>query len=127
MKVAKVKTKKELQCAVNSGCDKIIVIGDLAKQVSKAYSVRKYSKCAMAALGTALIGVATTGPVGTALAVPVAAVTGIEIALIVAVTAIGVSLVITLTEHYSLEVEIGTDENGKMRIRLTKKMNAVVS
>ena len=120
MAVIKVTTKAELKRAVDAGREEIIIYGDLAKKVSQAYRVKKYSKVAIGALSAALAGIVATGPIGMAAAVPIAAVTGMEAAVILAVAMLGFALVMTLTKDYDLIVDIGTDANGNLYVRLNK-------
>ena len=121
MKAIQVSTKEELKTAVDAGYDEITVVGDLAKRVSKAYKIKKYSKVAIAALVAAAGGVAVTGPVGVAVAAPIAVLTGIEIAVIIAILVLGVALVLTLTQGYDLEVDTGTDQYGRRYVKVVKK------
>ena len=109
MRTIEVTTKDELKSAVDAGYDEIKISGDLAKKVKNAYKIKKYSKVAVAALVTAIGATAVTGPLGLAFAAPIAVVTGMEIAVILAVIFLGIGFVFFLTDHYDVDIEITTN------------------
>ncbi|MBB1127391.1 hypothetical protein [Thiospirillum jenense] len=102
--LAIVTTKEELEKAVNERHKRIIVKGELANDVKTSYKIKSASKAAIAALITALTAVAAaaffTGGLSLAALVPIAAATGIEIAVITAIVAIGLTLVLAITNNY---------------------------
>lgn len=124
MREIEVSTKEELKKSVDVGYDEISIRGELAQKVATAYKIKKYSKVAIGALATALAATAITGPIGMAFAAPIVAVTGMEIAIIIAVAMLGFALVMALTDKYELEVDIGKDEKGDYRIKVIKKKSA---
>jgi len=125
MRATEVFTKEDLEKAVAAGYDEIVVTGDFAEQLATAYKVKKYSKVAIAVLGTALATIVFAGPVGApigmALAAPVFAVTGMEVSVIIAVIMVGFALIILVSDKYEIELEIGQGEHGNYRVKLIKK------
>lgn len=123
MKKIEVDTKKELKRAQEEGYEEIIIRGEMAKKLKKASKIMKLSKVGLGVLVSVLgVGVATaplTGGISTLVAAPVAAMTGLEIAAIIAASAIGVSLIIAIFKDYE---EISFEE-GKLILRKKQKKN----
>lgn len=116
-----VKTKEELEKAKKSGATTIIVRGELADKLKKSKKVAKLSTAGIAAL-TAALGVATvtapvTGGVSYLVAAPVAALTGLEIATIIAATSLGVGFIIALFIGYE-EIDYS---KGSLKLRKKQK------
>ena len=101
-----VKTKEELKKAVADKVDSIIVEGELAKKVKNGLKIKKASRWALGLLSAALIAVPFTGGLSLAAAAPIAALTGLEVALIIAVASLGFAVILKLSEEYE-EVESG--------------------
>lgn len=116
-----VKTKEELEKAKKSGATLILVEGELADKLKKSKKVAKLSGAGIAVL-TAALGVATvTAPVSGGLsyfaAAPVAALTGVEIAAIIAAATMGVGFIIALFLDYE-EIEYS---KGFLKLRKRQK------
>ena len=95
-----VRKKEELESAVNAKTKRIIVKGDLAEKLNTAVKIKKYSKLTIAILATSLAGIPFTGGLSAVAFAPVAALTGLEIGLILAVFFIGLSLVLLIAKDY---------------------------
>ncbi|MBD1389380.1 hypothetical protein IC617_08075 [Neiella sp. HB171785] len=116
-----VKTKEELQQAKESGAELILVKGELANKLKKSKKVAQLSGVGLAAL-TAALGVATvtapaTGGISYLAAAPVAALTGVEIAAIIAAASLGIGLVVAIFMGYE---EIDYSE-GSLKLRKKRK------
>lgn len=115
MKSTIVKTRQELEAAQKNKFDKIMIVGDLAEQVKKAEKVGMAGKTTIAillsTLGIAAVTAPITGGLSFALAAPAAALTGMEIAAIIAASAIGIRLVASIFEDYKT-VTAGFNEYG---------------
>lgn len=95
-----VKNRAELQQALDDKVKKIIVHGDLAEKLHTGMKLKNASKWAIALLAISLAASPFTGGLSSAAAVPIAAFTGLEIALIIAVAALGIALIIVLCRDY---------------------------
>lgn len=95
-----VRTKDELKAAVDDKVSKIVVKGDLADKLDTGLKIRKASGWAVGLLVASVCAAPLTGGMTIAAAAPVAALTGIEIAVIIAVCAVGVSLVLLICKSY---------------------------
>lgn len=108
-----VRTKAELESAKSSGYAQITVQGGLADDLRKAKKVATAGVVTIGLLTTALAAIPFTGGLSMAAAVPVATLTGLEIAAIIAAASLGVGLIIALFKGYE---EISY-ESGKMVLR----------
>lgn len=126
-----VRNKKELEKAVAEKVKKIIVVGDLAKKVDKAYKIKGLSKRKIALISSLAVGaeasIATaplTGGVSMLAATPavvgVAALTGIEIVAIMAVLFMGISLILLLAKEYK-KSKIRVNKDGEFEVVLEKE------
>lgn len=113
MDSVKVSTKSELESAKNSGSKEIIVVGELAGQLKKGKSIAMAGAATIAVLIAALAAAPFTGGISAAAAVPIATLTGLEIAAIVAAVTVGVTLILAVFKEYE---EISY-ENGKLVLR----------
>lgn len=112
-----VRTKEELKTAQQAGALEIIVIGELAGKLKKAKKIALLGSVGLGVLATTL-GVATftapvTGGLSYFVAAPVAVLTGVEIAAIIAASAMGIALVLAVFKGYD-EVSF---EPGKMVLK----------
>jgi len=109
-----VSTKCELEEAKNSRVDEIIVTGDLADKLHRAKKITYMSAGVIAILAVAIAAVPVTGGLSAVMGVaPVAAMTGLEIAAIIAAASIGLGLLMAIYKEYD---EI-TYSNGKITLR----------
>lgn len=118
-----VRTKSELDTARKNKAELIIIEGDLAAKVKRGKKVAYASGTAITVLTITLAATTATAPVTGGLsyiaAAPVAAMTGFEIATIIAVCFIGLSLLIALFKDYE-ELEFSS---GKKRMILKRKQS----
>lgn len=114
-----VSTKEALKKAQQNGTANIIITGELANKIHRSRKIGQLSKIKLAIL-TAAVGAATvsapmSGGTSYAALVPVAALTGVEIAMIIFAVFMGIGLIIALSKDYD-EIEFGKD-----RLVLRKK------
>ena len=95
-----VRTKEELKQATEEKVDRILVQGELAEQLNSAMKIKKASKWAIGLLAASLAATPFTGGLSLVAAAPVAALTGLEIALIIAVAALGIGLVLLICRDF---------------------------
>ncbi len=124
-----VTTKEELKAAQSKGVDEIIVVGKLAGQLKLAKKVALLSTATLAALGVFLTTVTVTTTVtapmtggmsylaAAPVVVPVAAMTGVEVAAIIAASFLGLALILAIYKDYE---EISY-ESGRLVLRKKAK------
>ena len=116
-----VRTKEELEQAKESGAAIIIVKGELADKLKKSKKVAQLSGVGLAVLTTALSVATVTAPatdgISNFIAAPVATLTGLEIAAIIAAASIGIALIIALFLDYE-EIYYS---NGTLHLRKRQK------
>ena len=95
-----VRTKEELKQATDEKIDRIIVQGELAEKLNTAMKMKKASKWAIGLLASSLAAAPFTGGLSLVAAAPIAALTGLEIALIIAVAALGIGLVLLICRDF---------------------------
>ncbi|WP_031485680.1 hypothetical protein [Maridesulfovibrio frigidus] len=106
-------TKEELEEAMSSGADQIIVYGEFADKLHSTKKIALVGAAGIAAM-LGLGGVAAlTGPIGAAAVTSVAALSGMEIAAIIPAVAIGVTVLVALYKDYE-EIEFGA---GVLKLR----------
>ena len=118
---ATVRTKQELDAAMKLGVQEIVVEGELAKHVKDGQRVGKIGAATLAVLGAAIAAL-PFGGISLAIAAPIAALTGLEIALIIAVVFVGLALLIAIWKEYE-EISFGYCD-GEWRLVLRKKQAA---
>lgn len=109
MKAVEVRTKDELKQAQQYGCEEIVVIGTLAKEIYQARVLKTMSKTAInTLLGVAGIGALAAIPTGglsigltSALALPVA---GLSTETIFLLMALG-SVLVAIVKEYDMEYD----------------------
>lgn len=99
-----VTTKQELEAAKERGDEEIIVNGELADKLKKAKRITTVGTGALsvlvASMGVATVAAPATGGLSFFAAAPAAALTGIEIAAIIAASAVGLALLIAVFKDY---------------------------
>ena len=114
MEKREVRTKEELKKAKEDKVDRIIVKGDLVKELNAAKKITTLSAGALAAL-TAFIGAGVAAApftAGTSLAIsavaaaPIAVTTGLSIPAIVLIAAVGVNVMIALFKEYTITFDL---------------------
>jgi cation transporter-like permease len=117
MRSITVSSKNALESAKNNGYEEIIVTGELAGKLKKGKKIAFASTVTIGILGAALAAIPFTGGLSGAVGlVPIAALTGFEIAAIIAAVSVGLTLIIAVFKDYE---EISFD-NGKMTLRKKK-------
>lgn len=115
-----VSTKSALRNAIDRRYATIIVEGELAAKVRKAYALNTVGKVSIAILSATLVGSSVVSPVTGGLSylslLPASAATGVSIPVLVAVVFIGLSLILAICKNYDL-IELGY---GKLKLRLKK-------
>ena len=119
MSTVTVRTKEELERAKNNGVETIVVVGELAQKLKTAKVVGTFSKATVFALVAALAAVPATGGLSMVALVPIAAMTGVEIAVVTAVVFIGMSLLLSIIKEYNIRVRVNKD--GELEVVLEKK------
>lgn len=112
-----VRTKAELERAKDAKAEIIIIEGDLANKVKRGKTVAKASGVSLALITAALAATPFTGGMSMLAAAPVAAMSGFEIAAIIAAASIGLTLLIAIFKDYE-EIEAG---DGKIKLKRRKK------
>ena len=117
-----VRTKNDLETAVKSKVEKIVVKGELAEKINKAQKVKKLSKPALIALGAAIAATPFTGGMSGAAAVAgFTAAEGMAATSIVAVAFLGLALIISITNGYDRKFTAKADGFGEASMEMTRK------
>lgn len=117
-----VTTREELRLAAEEKVESIIVEGELAKKLKTALRLRTAAKWTLPILIGALGLVPFTGGISLAVAAPIAGLTGLEIALVIVVAALGIALVMYIGKHYEYEeVDLGAPGGFQLRLRRRKE------
>ncbi|HAS0861466.1 TPA: hypothetical protein I3314_001538 [Enterobacter hormaechei subsp. xiangfangensis] len=112
-----VRTKDELERAKANKAQYITIEGELATKVKRGKTVAKASGVSLALLTAALAATPFTGGMSALAAAPIAAMSGFEIAAIIAAASIGITLIIAIFKDYE-EIEAG---DGKLKLKRRKK------
>ncbi len=100
MRSITVTTKEELKSAKDNGYENIIVQGTLANDLKKAKKIALAGSVTIGVLGAALAAIPFTGGLSIVAAVPIATLTGLEIAAIIIASSLGLALIIALFKDY---------------------------
>lgn len=114
-----VSTKEQLEVAVDAHMDEIVVEGELAKRIKDGQKLRTAGKLTLVLLGTAVAALPFTGGISLAAAAPIAALTGLNAAAIVAAVFVGLALLLAVYKEYDITIEY--DRDGRLRVRLKRK------
>lgn len=95
-----VTTKSELESAKDKEYKEIIVTGKLAKDLKKSKSVAYAGAATIGILTVALAATPLTGGLSAFAAIPVAALTGMEISVIIIAASLGISLILAVFKEY---------------------------
>lgn len=117
-----VSTKEQLAQAKERKEPEIIIVGELADKLSKAKKIATLSAWAVAGIvavvGLAAVAAPETGGLSMAfVAAPVATMSGMEVAAIIAAASIGIALILAVYKDYD-EVEAGA---GRLVLRRKSK------
>jgi CBS-domain-containing membrane protein len=113
MTLRTVTTKDQLEAAKNSKVDEIVITGKLANDLKKTKKIAYASVGTIAVLTAAIAATPFTGGLSAIGLIPVAAMTGFEIAAIIIAASIGITLIIAIFKDYE-EVDY---EDGRLRLR----------
>lgn len=115
-----VSTKEELRRAYKAKVDTIVVVGELAEMMKKVEPLGKVKPITYGGLSL-LAGVkAMGGPLSSVAVASIAALTGLEIGIIIIATSIGLSFVISVFKDYETDASVKFDVNG-VQCRLKRK------
>ena len=121
MKSQTVTTRDDLRKAQENGVEEIIIKGELANKLNKAKTIKNLGAAGLGiltvALGISVVSAPVTGGLSLFAAAPNAALTGLEIAAIIAASALGIGLIVAIFKDYE-EIEYS---NGKMILRKKRK------
>lgn len=112
-----VRSKDELEKAQNSKAEIIIIEGELANKIKKTKAVTKVSGVVIAAMIATCATIPLTGGGSVLVVSSLAALSGLDIAVIIAAASIGIALIIAVFRDYE-EIEFS---NGKMILKLKRK------
>ena len=104
MSTITVKTKEELKKAVAKGTDEIIVVGKLANDLKKSKKIMAVSAITLAILTAAIATIPFTGGISVVAAGTIAALTGLEIVQIIAISSVGVALNFAVHKGYNVKI-----------------------
>lgn len=122
MSIIEVRTKEDLEKAIESKAEKIIVKGELAEKIHKAEAIKSLSKPALVALGAAIVATPFTGGISGAVGVAaITATTGMSIVAITAVAFLGIALILSITNDYDRKFSAKADGIGEASMELNKK------
>ncbi|OPG85038.1 hypothetical protein B2J73_01680 [Stutzerimonas stutzeri] len=112
-----VSTKEELKQAKERNAAEIVVVGKLASDIRKAKKIAYAGAGTIAALTAALAAVPFTGGLSAVAAVPIATLTGLEIAAIIAAASVGLVLLLAVFKDYD---EVSYSE-GRLNLKRKSK------
>ena len=112
-----VTTKEELEKAQKSNESEIVIEGELAQKVKNGRKIITVGKLTLITLVGAIGAIPFTGGVSVAAFASVAALTGLEVALITAVAFVGVGLLTSIWKEYE-EVEFSYNP---LKLKLKRK------
>lgn len=113
MKTITVTTKAQLEAAKDQKYAEIIVQGELANNLKRAKKIAQASGAILAVLAGLLAAMPFTGGVSALGVAPVAALTGFEIAAIIAAATVGLALIIAVFKDYD-EIHF---KKGELKLR----------
>ncbi len=105
MSTVTVKTKEELKKAIASNTNEIIAVGALATNLKKSKKITTLGLVTLPILVAAMAAIPFTAGLSVAVAAPIAVLTGVEIAVIIAVNYVGIALVIAIYRDYDVVIE----------------------
>ena len=122
MSIKEVRTKAELEKAIENKVEKIIVKGDLAEKIHKAEAIKSLSKPTLIALGAAIAAIPFTGGISGAIGVAaITTTTGMSIVAITAVAFLGIALIVSITDGYDRKFSAKAEGIGEASMELNKK------
>ena len=108
-----VSTKEELEKAIKNKYDEIIVVGELANKLHKTKKIAYLGTATLATLTALLATMPLTGGLSAFGAVPLVALTGLEISAIIIAVSLGIALILAVYKGYD---EI-LYKNGELKLK----------
>lgn len=121
MSTRTVTSKEELKAAIEDKVSRITVKGDLAGKLNSAFKLKTASKWAIGLLGASLAASPFTAGISMAGALPIAALTGIEVAVVLAVAVVGIVLVLSVLRNYDKVIFKGGVGGAEGEITLERR------
>ncbi len=119
--ITTVSTKEELELAIKNKVSTILCTGDIAEKINRSYKMKTLSKFTLPVLAAAIAEIPFTAGMSTTAIIPVATLSGLEIAAIVAIIFLGYTLVKQIIDKYD-KVSVKTNpETGGVEIVLERK------
>ncbi|MGY4674716.1 hypothetical protein ACWIVU_04020 [Ursidibacter arcticus] len=122
-------TKAELENAIKNKEIHFIVKGELAEKIQKGRKINALSKWSLGILSAAIVGITLSpttggisGAVGLSAVSAVATLTGLEIAVIIAVVFVGIGLIMAIYKDYDVKFKINP-QNGELEGEFNRKIN----
>lgn len=115
----RVSTRAELEAAKNAKLAEILVVGKLADDLKKSKKIATLGVVGIAALGAAVGLAPVTGGLSGLGSVGVAAMAGVDIAVIITAAAIGIALIVAVFKDYE-EVEYSSSGGLRLKRRSSK-------
>ncbi len=117
-----VESKNSLRKAFESGSEKIIIKGKLAKEFDLTKKIIPLGSAAIGALVIGIASIPATAGLSMAVAAPVAAASGIGAEVVLAIIAVGgVSIILALYKNYDVKVTCRDAKGNAIEMELTKK------
>lgn len=121
MNTTTVSTKDELELAINNKVSKIICTGDIAEKVNKSYNIKTLSTFMLPILVASIAAIPFTAGLSTIALAPIAATTGLEAVIILAIIFLGYTLVKQIIETYNKVSAKINPQTGEFEVVLEKK------
>lgn len=116
-----VSTKEELELAIKNKVSTILCTGDIAEKVNRSYKMKTVSKFTLPVLAAAIAGIPFTAGMSTTAIIPVATLSGLEIAAIVAIIYLGFTLVKQIISEYDKVSFKRNPKTGKIEVVIERK------
>jgi len=111
-----VRTKQELEKAKAEKIGEIIVEGELAKKLHDGQGIASIGGISLGVIAVGLAAIPFTGGLSAVAAAPIAALAGMEVAVIIAAAAIGLGLIVAIYKEYEV-IEFSVGPPPKMTLR----------
>ncbi|KAA0796731.1 hypothetical protein DN398_25380 [Bacillus sp. JAS102] len=119
--ITTVSNKEELELAIKNKVSTILCTGDIAEKVNRSYKMKTVSKFTLPILAAAIAGIPFTVGMSTTAIIPVATLSGLEIAAIAAIIYLGFTLVKQIISEYDKVSFKRNPKTGKIEIVIERK------
>ncbi|MGM7432617.1 hypothetical protein ABRZ22_25970 [Bacillus pacificus] len=119
--ITTVSTKEELELAIKNKVSTILCTGDIAEKVNRSYKMKTVSKFTLPVLAAAIAGIPLTAGMSTTAIIPVATLSGLEIAAIAAIIYLGFTLVKQIISEYDKVSFKRNPKTGEIKIVIERK------